>query len=219
VWGIYVSGLVVNWGCVVCGLMVNWGWVWGIYWSGFVVNWGWVGFVYWCWSWFVYRFWEGLVSWGRVGFVSWGRVGLVCRFVFWVSGYSFVFDIGNIAFWTSSVGDDLDTAIGKVYTVFSLGIVVFSVFAVRKDWSIIGIIDTVLVVVYWCNIGVCFWSTIWSWSMVWSWGCWRSNSACCHSDSGYEDLSIEMKHKIRLTRVMLILVTISITKDVLFITY
>ena len=186
-WGFSYNSEGVSWLRLVCwgwvvysGLMVNWGWVvysgFVVYWGGFVVYWGWGGFV-------VYWFWGGFVSWFWEGFVGWGGVGL--WFVFWVSGFSFVFDIGNIAIWASGVGDDLDTAIGKVYTVFSLCVVVVSVFAVGESGAGIGITDTVLEVVYWCGNWLMVWG--WGWSMVWCWGCWGSGSTCNHS-GGYEDL-------------------------------
>ena len=153
--------------------VIYWSWLRLVYWCRFwLVNGGRDRFVCWGWSWFVGRFWEGLVSWGWVGLV-W------CRFVFWVSGFSFVFDIGNITIWTSRVGDDLDTAIGKVYTVFSLGVVVVSVFVVGENSSGISVTDSVLEVVDWSSNWFMVWS--WSWGMVWSWGSWSSDSASSQS--------------------------------------
>ena len=171
--------------------LVSWGWVWGVYWGGVVVNWGWVvdswfvvnwgGFVVywgwlvsWSWGWFVSWFWGWFVCWGWVwGLLVWGW------FVFWVGSFSFVFDISDITVWASRVGDDLDTAIGKVYTVFSLGVVVVSVFVVGENSSGISVTDSVLEVVYWSSNWFMVWS--WSWGMVWSWGSWSSDSASSQS--------------------------------------
>ena len=163
-WGIYWGGFVVNWGWVVhSGFVVNWG--------GFVVYWGW--FVSWGWGWLVSWLWGWFVSWGWVWFVS----GFGMWLVFWVRSFSFVFDIGDITIWTSRVGDNLDTAIGKVYTVFSLGVVVVSVFVVGENCSGVTITYSVLEVVYWSSNWFMVWS--WGWSMVWSWG--SSGSACYDS--------------------------------------
>merc|ERR1719288_359516 len=152
--------------------LVSWGWVWGVYWGGFVVYWGWL--VSWSWGWFVSWFWGWFVCWGWVwGLLVWGW------FVFWVGSFSFVFDISDITVWASRVGDDLDTAIGKVYTVFSLGVVVVSVFVVGENSSGISVTDSVLEVVDWSSNWFMVWS--WSWGMVWSWGSWSSDSASSQS--------------------------------------
>ena len=69
--------------------------------------------------------------------VGWGRgrvVGLGLR----VLGNTLVFHISNIAVWASAVGDNLDTAVGKVDPVLSLGVVVGTVLLVGEDSSGVG---------------------------------------------------------------------------------
>ena len=137
--GGFVSGCwVVDRGMVVSG-------------GGFVVNWGRV----------VSGFGGRFVNWGRGGFVrSWVRGGLVSGFgggfvswLFWVGSFTFVFDISDITIGSSRVRHNLDTAIGKIDTVFTSGIIVVSGFSLGEHWAIMRIIYTVLVVVYWGSNG------------------------------------------------------------------
>jgi len=137
------GGFVSRCGVVDRGFVVNWG--------GFVVNWGRV-------VGFGGRF---VVNWGRGRLVrSWMRGGLVSRFgggfvggSFWVGGFAFVFDISDITSGTGRVGHNLDTAIGKIDTVFTSGVIVVSGFSLGEHWAIMRIIYTVLVVVYWGSNG------------------------------------------------------------------
>jgi hypothetical protein len=176
VWSVY-GWLVVNWSWVV------WSWVGFVNWGWLVVNWGRDRFVCWGWEW--------LIGWGWEWFVCgfWGR--FVRGLVFWVDGFSFVSNVGNISIWSSRVGDNLDTAIWKVYTVFTLGIVVISVFAMGKGWSISSsVIYAISEVVYWSSNRL----DIWGWSMVWCWSSRSSGSACYQCGSGYKNL--EKSHRL-----------------------
>ena len=71
-------------------------------------------------GWLVGRSWGWLVGWSRCG-VVW--LGLV----FGILGLTLVFHISNIAVWASAVGDNLDTAVGKVHPVLSSGVIVVPV--------------------------------------------------------------------------------------------
>ena len=186
-WGID-SWFVVNWSW----LVVSWGWVvWGwvgfVDWSWFMVNWSWGWLVDGCWGWLVW-------SWGWVRFVSW-LVSWLVGWSVWVCGFSFVANISDITVWASRVGDNLDTAIGKVYTIFSLGVVVISVFAMREDWAIVGVIYTVLEVVYWWGndgvsvVGGC-WGVIGCWSVIWCWGTSGGSNSACYNGSSDKNLKI-----------------------------
>jgi hypothetical protein len=112
----------------------NWSWGWGVSWSwGWGVNWSWGV----CWS--------------------WGLVGGFLREV----GLSLVFDISDVTALISVVGDNLDTAVGKVDTVFSGGVVVVAVLVVREGLSGQVIVDSVLEVVVGWEDGVgdeCRWA-------------------------------------------------------------
>ena len=109
-----------------------------------------------------------LVGWGRVirsrggfvdngsgfvddggGFVSGGGVGRLVFLFFRVDSLSFVFDVSNVSVGISLVGDDLDTAVGKVHTVFSSGIVVISVFSMRENGTGVTVLNSIFVVVHW----------------------------------------------------------------------
>jgi hypothetical protein len=115
---------VISWGGVVDG---------GGFISGSWVIRGGVGFVSgsWvvrCWGGFVVNgFGSGFVSWGRGGFVSGFGSGFVGGF-FGVGSFAFVFDISDETVFVGFVCHDLNTAIGKVDTVFTTSIVVVSVF-------------------------------------------------------------------------------------------
>lgn len=134
--GVVDRGMVVSGG----GFVVNWGRVVSGFGGRFVVNWG-----------------RGRLvrSWVRGGLVrSWVRGGFVTssRFI-WVGCFTFVFDISNITIGTSSVGHNLDTAIGKIDTVFTSGVIVISGFSLGEHWAIMRIIYTILVVVHWGSNG------------------------------------------------------------------
>jgi hypothetical protein len=111
---------------------------WGIWSWGSNNNWGW-GIRSW--------------SWG----ISWGRC---------VGGLSRIFDISNIAIAISSVGDSLETTIGKVDVVFSVGVVTFTSLAGSKVGSTVCVRHSIVVVVGWDGVRVGRLSTIsWGWSI------------------------------------------------------
>jgi hypothetical protein len=115
---------------------------WGIRSWGCNNNWGW-GIRSW--------------SWG----ISWGSS---------IDGLSRVFDISNIAIAISSVGDSLETTIGKVDMVFSVGVVTFTGLTGSKVGSTVSISNTIIVVVGWDSVRVGGLSTIsWGWSIDWGW--------------------------------------------------
>lgn len=75
------------------------------------------GFVGRCWGWFVSRFRFMISGFGfmisRFGFmVSGSGMRVSFGFVFWVDGFSFVFDISDVSVFISMIGDNLDTAVG-----------------------------------------------------------------------------------------------------------
>ena len=103
-------------------------------------------------------------------------------FIFWIDCFSFIADIGNITIRSSRVRDNLNATIRKVYTVFSLGVIVVSVLIMRENWAIVCVINTILKVVDRSSDWL-----IRSWGMAISWGwgsSWGSNSACYKSSSG-----------------------------------
>jgi len=89
---------------------------------------------------------SGLVSWGRGGLVSGSRGGFVGS-GFGVGGFSFVFHISDITFGTSGVSDDLDTAVGKVDTVFAAGGISVAGLLLREGGFGVVVGDAVLVAV------------------------------------------------------------------------
>lgn len=94
-------------------------------------------------------------------------------FLLWVLSFTLIPDISNISLRSSSVGYNLYSTIRKVYSVFSGSVVVVPFFLLRKYWSIVGIIHSILVVVAWSNswVGISIRSRI-----VWSRVGARSNS-------------------------------------------
>ena len=94
----------------------------------------------------------GFVSGSRGGFVRSGVGGLVFL-IFGVVGLSFVFDVSGVSVGISLVGDDLDTAVGKVHTVFTSGIVVISVFSMRENGTGVTVLNSIFVVVHWGEDG------------------------------------------------------------------
>merc|ERR1719435_668574 len=68
---------------------------------------------------------DNLHHWGRL--VGRGR-GRHIRLGIRVSSHTLILDISNIALRASSVGDNLDTAVRKVDTVFTIGVIVVPVF-------------------------------------------------------------------------------------------
>ena len=161
--GIFGAGFVgsgsrvVDWGSVVGSGVVDGG---RVVRSGFVVNGSRV--------WLVDRSRVGhrLVDGSRgrfvdrsgVGFGS--RVGLVGRsrvgsgFVFRVCGFSFIFHISDIAVRSSTVRNNLNTTVGKVNTVFSSSIVVITALLLAENGSVVGIVDTIFVVIHWGEDGL-----------------------------------------------------------------
>ena len=120
---------------------------------------------------------EGLsvVSWGWL--VDWGW--LVGSFWGWsVVWDSFVGNLGNISgvSISGSVGDSLDTAIWKSYSVRSRGGVTVTLFVLVEVSLAVVISYGVFVSVYWRSIFV-YWSfaVSWSWGMVWSWSSWEGS--------------------------------------------
>jgi hypothetical protein len=106
-------------------------------------NWG-RGIRSWCWG------------------ISWGRC---------VDGLSRVLDISNIAIAISSVGDSLETTIGKVDVVFSIGVVTFTCLTGSKVGSTVCVRHSIVVVVGWNSVGVGGLSTIsWGRGISWGWG-------------------------------------------------
>ena len=113
-----------------------------------------------------------VVGWGWLVGWSW---------VFW--GWSVVWDsfvgyLGNVSgvSISSSIGDSLDTAIGKGYTVGSRGGVTVTLFVLVEVSLAVVISYGVFVSVYWRSIFV-YWSfaVSWSWGMVWSWSSWEGS--------------------------------------------
>ena len=113
-----------------------------------------------------------VVGWGWLVGWSW---------VFW--GWSVVWDsfvgyLGNVSgvSISSSIGDSLDTAIGKGYTVGSRGGVTVTLFVLVEVSLAVVISYGVFVSVYWWGIFV-YWSfaVSWSWGMVWSWSSWEGS--------------------------------------------
>jgi len=86
-------------------------------------------------------------------FVSGGGVGRLVFLFFGVDSLSFVFDVSNVSGGISLVGDDLDTAVGKVHTVFTSGIVVISVFSMRENGTGVTVLNSIFVVVHWGEDG------------------------------------------------------------------
>ena len=66
-------------------------------------------------------------------------------FLLWVLSFTLIPDISNISLRSSSVGYNLYSTIRKVYSVFSGSVVVVPFFLLRKYWSIVGIIHSILV--------------------------------------------------------------------------
>ena len=99
-------------------------------------------------------FWGGFVCGSGVGFVCWGGVGSgLVGSSFWVGCFTFIFHISNIALGSSSVGNNLNTTVGKVDTVFSSGVIVITALLLAENWSVSGIIYSIFVVVHWGEDG------------------------------------------------------------------
>lgn len=95
-------------------------------------------------------FWGRFVCGSWVGFVCWGGVGSgLVGSSFGVGCFTFVFNISNVTLGSSSVGNNLDTTIGKVDTVFSSGVIVVTALLLAENWSVSGIIYSIFVVVHW----------------------------------------------------------------------
>ena len=104
---------------------------------------------------------SGFVSGSRGRFVCGGGgrfvgggVGRLVFLVFGVVGLSFVFDVSSVSIGIGLVGDDLDTAVGKVHTVFTSGIVVISVFSMRENGTGVTVLNSIFVVVHWGEDGI-----------------------------------------------------------------
>lgn len=107
---------------------------WVILGGGGLVDWG---------SWFV--------GWGRSGFVGWGGVVAVPSLgLWWVDSCSLVGDVSDEAsLVVSVVGDDLDTAVGKVHTVGSVNLAIgVLVLSLLEGGAGVLVLDTVLVSVW-----------------------------------------------------------------------
>ena len=83
-----------------------------------------------------------------------GGSGLVSGLVLGVLSNTFVFNIGNISVSVSGIGHNLDTAVGKVDSVRSLGVVTVTGFAGFKVSFGVIIGNTVLELVLGRDIGV-----------------------------------------------------------------
>jgi len=155
-----------------------WGWGWCIYnWGGFVWSWG--GFVWgggrciYNWGRFV-RGWGRFVwsrgsnnfhhrsrdyldhrfVWSRGRLVSWGWSCLV-RLDLSIDCLALVLHISNIALGPCGVGHYLDTAIREVDSVLSSGVVVCTVLLMVEDSArVLGVIHSILVIVYWRKVWV-----------------------------------------------------------------
>jgi len=97
---------------------------------------------------------DRLVSRSRDRLVSRSRGGLVGgsrgRFVgsgFGVGGFSFVFHISDVTFGTGRVSDDLDTAVGKVDTVFAAGGISVAGLLLREGGFGVVVGDAILVAI------------------------------------------------------------------------
>jgi hypothetical protein len=148
----------------------SWGkskWSWG--WSESKWSWGW-GESNWSWGKDTGSSGNDPLSWGwgnsndswSWGIVSWSE-GLS-----WENSFTFVFHISNITGLISVVGDNLDTAVGKVDSVFSSGIVVVAVLVVREGLTGLSISNTVLEVIVGGNNG--FLNKEGSWAIGWGRG-------------------------------------------------
>ena len=102
------------------------------------------------------------------GWVIWGR------FVFWVLGNTFVLDISDISTIgiIDGISNDLSTAIGKIYTVFTIGSITITVLIGSKVSSRVVISNSIAVLVNSWSIISWFWM-IRSWFVI-SWG-WVNN--------------------------------------------
>ena len=82
------------------------------------------------------------------GFVSGGGL------VFGVLGNTLVLNISDISVLVSGVGDNLDTTVGKVDTVFSSSVIVITALLLAENWSVSGIVYSIFVVVHWGKDGL-----------------------------------------------------------------
>ena len=89
-----------------------------------------------------------------LGVVSGFGSGLVSGLVFGVLGFTFVFDISDITVGVSGIGDDLDTTVGKVDSVRSLGVVSVAGFSGLEVSVAVSVLDSVVVSVLGRDIGV-----------------------------------------------------------------
>jgi len=108
-----------------------------------------------------------LVGRGRGRLV--GRFG--CRGIglsLGVDWLSLVLNIGNISFRASTVGNNLYSAIRKVDSVFSGGVVVASLLLLGENGSVVGIVDSILVVVVdgsgWVGVSIGSRGSVGSWA-------------------------------------------------------
>jgi len=96
---------------------------------------------------------SGLVSGSRGSLVGRGGGSLVggCGLVggcIGINGLTLILDIGNISFRASTVGNNLYSAIRKVHSVLSSGVVVRPLLLLGEDGTVVGgIVDSILVVV------------------------------------------------------------------------
>lgn len=138
-----------GWGRPVCwGWDNNWlVWSWGRDNNGFVWSWGRDNLNNRKWGRLVWS-WGRLISWWRSWFVG-SNLG--------IDSLALVFHISDIALRSSSVGDNLNTTIGKVDSVLSGGVVVSTVLLMCENSSrVFWVVDSILVIVDWRQVRVSF---------------------------------------------------------------
>ena len=114
------------------------------------------------------------------GFVS--GSGVSSRLVFRVGSFSFISHISDIAIGASTVGNNLDTTIGKVDTVFSSSVIVITALLLAENGSVVGIVDTIFVVVHWGEDGL-------SWGIAGGWGSSGDGTGNSQKAGGNSDLN------------------------------
>merc|ERR1719187_1070430 len=73
--------------------------------------------------------------------------GRLVGFLLRINRFSFILDISNIAFRSSTVGNNLYPTIRKVDSVLASSVVIFSLFLLREDRSVVRVIYSILVIV------------------------------------------------------------------------
>jgi len=104
---------------------------------------------------------DNRLVWSRGRLVCWGR-GRFVGFHLSIDSLAFILHISNIALGSSGVGDDLDTAVRQVNSVLSTGVVVSTVLLLGENSSgVLGVVHSILVVVYWRKVWICFLGGVW----------------------------------------------------------